>query len=75
MTLPSEEYYTLTEKVPKFLRYLIALRAKDVKIRDLRRMAASCLHHYPFKIHIDDMYDARGVCEHGKDKQWCEECE
>ena len=75
MTLPSEEHYTLTEKVPEFLRYILSLKAKDVRVKDLREMASSCLHHYPFNVHIDEMYEARGVCEHGNDKQWCKECE
>jgi len=75
MTLPSEEHYTLTKKVPDFLRYIIETPSKDFRRKVIRDMAISCRRHYPFKVHIDDMYEARGVCRHGNDKQWCNECE
>ena len=75
MTLPSEEHYTLTEKVPDFLRYVIHAKSKDFRHKVAKEMARSCQRHYPFQMYIDEMYEARGVCEHGKDKQWCRECE
>ena len=73
MTLPSEEHYTLTKKVPEFLRYLLTLRSKDLRIKDLRMRASNCLHHYPYKFHIDKRY-SDAVCEHDNDRVWCQKC-
>jgi len=74
MTLPSEEHYTLTKIVPEFLRDLRNMKAKDMRKRDIDADISRCLRHYPFSINIDKMYEARGVCEHGRDKQWCRDC-
>jgi len=73
MTTPAEAKYTIKEKVPKFLRWLIQVKRSDLTMTDLRQRAISCLHHYPFRFDIDRRW-SDDVCEHENDRVFCREC-
>jgi len=71
MTLPSQEVHAI-ETTREFLRDILTKPRMPMKV--LRDRASSCLHHYPFKSHIDMRWSV-DVCEHGNDRQWCQECD
>jgi len=73
MTMPSEELRALS-KTRSFLRWiLVEARAKDLRIKDLRERASSCLRHYPYEITLLEKWSDK-VCEHGNDRIFCMEC-
>jgi hypothetical protein len=58
MSLPFEEVYSL-KRTRDFLREILTMKAKDVKITELRAEAYSCLRHFPFDLVIDDLWEER----------------
>ena len=70
MTMPSQEVYAL-RRTRDFLRRLIA--EKRIPQKELKAEALSCLHHYPWDMHINERW-SDDVCEHG-DRRWCGICE
>jgi len=60
MTIPSEELNAL-KRTHKFLMELIRMNITEIRknARNIRKEASSCLHHYPFECHLDDMYEKR----------------
>jgi hypothetical protein len=73
MTLPSEELRALSN-TRRFLRWILCeARAKDLRIKDLRDRAASCLRHYPWESTLMEKWSDE-VCEHGDDRRFCREC-
>ena len=70
MTLPSEERRAL-KYVYEFLRDLLTIKAKDLRVGWIRKRASDLLRHYPWPIHIDERYADVVCAECGKDLQWC----
>ena len=68
MTLPSEELRAI-KNTREFLRELLQVKAKDLRVGWIRERVCRLLSHYPWDLHIEARYD--DVCECGIDKQWC----
>ena len=60
MSLPSEELYAL-EHTREFLRSLLKRNLTQIRkdAKSIRDEAGSCLKHYPWKYHLDKMYQRR----------------
>jgi hypothetical protein len=71
MTLPSEQLYALN-RTRDLLRSL--LTGPRMPMIALRSEASSCLRHYPGQYTLEQRW-AEDVCEHGKDRQFCRDCD
>ena len=69
MTMPDQEVRALS-MTREFLHEISV--GPRMPTLELRKRAASCLHHYPAKVHIDRRWED-DVCEHGS-RMFCRVC-
>ena len=60
MTIPIEEYNAL-KRSEHLLRRLVYMNLTDIRknAREIREEARRCLRHYPFDVHLIEMYADR----------------
>jgi len=60
MTIPSEEVRAL-ERTRGFMRSLLTKNLTEIRknAKDIRAEARSCLKHYPWQMHIDELWKER----------------
>jgi len=61
MTMPNEEYDTILNRVPDFIRWCITVKSKDLTVSELRRRAINAKRHYPWKHNIKECWKMREV--------------
>lgn len=66
MTLPDERYYSLI-KTRDFLRDLLDPKKTPRVPKEIRRRAGSCLRHYPWDMHIEEI--AKRVPKHFEERK------